>query len=457
MKIDKIKIKNTIYDIHGPATAEEYGLIKLGYISSNKNYAVELDSSGNAYVYVPWTNTTYTLSGLMGSTAKGSSTQPIYWNGSQFVSTTYSLNKTVPADAVFTDTTYGVATANNLGLIKLGYQPEQGSKNYPVVVDANNKAYVNVPWDDTDTQYTLQAATTTALGGIIVSAVGQSQQQVEDTTSSTTHHYYGVQVDSAGKAYVDVPWVASQGGGGTAAGFDSLSVGNTTISSSVQSDLYISSHGGTSVTVDQGISSLADKSVVYIDINAATNTHYGGIKIDTQSIVTDPTAGNYPVQLTSGANSGFAYVSVPQQTLASLIGSNAIGNSTSFIYWDGSGFVSQAVPTGSGQMAISADPTLSNNTLQAAPNTLYRFTNPVSALAIQLQQPSTSNVAVEYLFRFKTASSGVNITFTDSQDQTTDILYPFDYILNTDTEYEISVLYDGSKYLVRNCAYQSNT
>lgn len=37
-----------------------------------------------------------------------------------------------------------VATANNLGGIKIGYT--QSGKNYPVLLDSNNKAYVYVPW-----------------------------------------------------------------------------------------------------------------------------------------------------------------------------------------------------------------------------------------------------------------------------------------------------------------------
>lgn len=43
------------------ATSEALGGIKLGYSSSNKKYAVELDSENKAYVSVPWTdnNTTY--------------------------------------------------------------------------------------------------------------------------------------------------------------------------------------------------------------------------------------------------------------------------------------------------------------------------------------------------------------------------------------------------------------
>lgn len=49
------------------------------------------------------TNSTYTLAGLMGSTAIGSGTEPIYWTGTAFAKTTYKLEKSVPSTAVFTD------------------------------------------------------------------------------------------------------------------------------------------------------------------------------------------------------------------------------------------------------------------------------------------------------------------------------------------------------------------
>ena len=63
--------------------------------------------------------TTYTLVGLMGSAAKGSATQPVYWNGSAWTNTTYTLGKSVPADAKFTDTVYTLPTASStLGGVK---------------------------------------------------------------------------------------------------------------------------------------------------------------------------------------------------------------------------------------------------------------------------------------------------------------------------------------------------
>ena len=53
-------------------------------------------------------------------------------------------------DVVFdgNNTTYAAANADNLGLIKIGYSAS--GKNYAVQLDNNNKAYVNVPWENTD-------------------------------------------------------------------------------------------------------------------------------------------------------------------------------------------------------------------------------------------------------------------------------------------------------------------
>lgn len=43
------------------------------------------------------------------------------------------------------------ATASDLGGIKIGFNANNTSKNYPITLDANDKAYVHVPWTDTQT------------------------------------------------------------------------------------------------------------------------------------------------------------------------------------------------------------------------------------------------------------------------------------------------------------------
>lgn len=88
------------------SSATVLGGIKVGYTTSGKNYKVQLDSSGNAYVNVPWTDN---------------------------------------------NTTYSQATSDNLGLVKIGYSAN--GKNYPVELDSSGKMYVNVPWTDTNTTY----------------------------------------------------------------------------------------------------------------------------------------------------------------------------------------------------------------------------------------------------------------------------------------------------------------
>ena len=88
------------------SSAAVLGGIKVGYTTSGKNYKVQVDSSGNAFVNVPWTDN---------------------------------------------NTTYNQATADTLGLVKIGYS--SSGKNYAVSLDPNGKMYVNVPWTDTNTTY----------------------------------------------------------------------------------------------------------------------------------------------------------------------------------------------------------------------------------------------------------------------------------------------------------------
>lgn len=53
-----------------------------------------------------------------------------------------------------------LASNSTRGGIKSGYQ--QNDKNYPVQINAQEQAYVSVPWTDNNTTYT--AATTSVLG-----------------------------------------------------------------------------------------------------------------------------------------------------------------------------------------------------------------------------------------------------------------------------------------------------
>lgn len=228
------------------ASSSALGGIKIGYSDNGKNYAVELDSSGKAYVNVPWTdtNTTYNVAttsanGLMSSSDK--SKLDGIQAGADAVSFSRSLSSgtkigTININGTNTDiyaptagepVKYGVATSTTLGLVRIGY-PESG-KNYPVELNSSNQMYVNVPWTDSNTTYSagtglslsgttfsLGKATPTTLGGVKVSSTEISTiSTVAATTFGSQNRIYPVQLaypsGSAGTGgnkvlSVYVPW-----------------------------------------------------------------------------------------------------------------------------------------------------------------------------------------------------------------------------------------------------------
>lgn len=228
------------------ASSSALGGIKIGYSDNGKNYAVELDSSGKAYVNVPWTdtNTIYNVAttganGLMSSSDK--SKLDGIQAGADAVSFSRSLSSgtkigTININGTNTDiyaptagepVEHGVATSTTLGLVRIGY-PESG-KNYPVELNSSNQMYVNVPWTDSNTTYSagtglslsrttfsLGKATPTTLGGVKVSSTEISTiSTVAATTFGSQNRIYPVQLAyPSGSAGTDgnkvlsvyVPW-----------------------------------------------------------------------------------------------------------------------------------------------------------------------------------------------------------------------------------------------------------
>lgn len=96
-----------------------------------------------------------------------------------------------------------VATDTVLGGIKIGYT--QSGKNYPVLLDENNKAYVNVPWESGGT------ATVNDYGTVKIAAKRTTSPTLT-TGGTTSGRYYGVEMRSDGRLFVNVPWVSGSGG-----------------------------------------------------------------------------------------------------------------------------------------------------------------------------------------------------------------------------------------------------
>lgn len=179
---------------------------------------------------------TYTLAGLMGSSAKGSATQPVYWTGSAWANTTYTLGKSVPSDAKFTDTVYSLPTASST----LG-----GVKTTSKVTDASG--YTACPiiggvpyYKDTNTTYNLSSFGITASAAELnyckgVTSAIQTQLNGKVPTSRTVN---GKALSSnISLSYGDVGAAAASHShsylplsGGTVTGV--VSITNTTASSS---------------------------------------------------------------------------------------------------------------------------------------------------------------------------------------------------------------------------------
>lgn len=287
------------------AAASTLGGVKVGYTTSGKNYKLQVDASGNAFVNVPWAdnNTTYNQAtadtlGLVkiGYTSSGKNyAVSLDANGKMYVNVPWTDN----------NTTYTQATSDNLGLVKIGYSAN--GKNYPVVLDGSGKMYVNVPWTDTNTTYSnMGAATSSAAGkaGLVPAPAAGKQASFlrGDGTwvvpTNTTYakantstlglvmigyaengKNYPVELDSSGKMYVNVPWTDTNTTYGVvgANGSTGLVKNGSTVTSA---------SGYTACPIVSGVPYYKDTNTTYANMKAATASAAGAA-----GLVPAPAAG----------------------------------------------------------------------------------------------------------------------------------------------------------------------
>ena len=90
---------NTVSAVAAGSTANKISVTKNGSTST-----ITVNNVANA-----------TTASKIGSTDVGSATNPVYISGGTPIATTYTLGKSVPSDAVFTDTTYANGTGITIG------------------------------------------------------------------------------------------------------------------------------------------------------------------------------------------------------------------------------------------------------------------------------------------------------------------------------------------------------
>lgn len=158
----------------------------------------------NWTVAVSTSNPSVSFTDSLGTTT----TRTISGSGATTVSSDATGNITINTPAL------AAATSSALGGIKIGYTAS--GKNYPVQLDSSNKAFVNVPWTDNNTNtahshtagtglsvsgsggisgtttYSLKTATSSEIGGIAIGAGDSNGMR-------------GVKLNNSNQAYVNVP------------------------------------------------------------------------------------------------------------------------------------------------------------------------------------------------------------------------------------------------------------
>ena len=274
--------------------------------TASRTYGIQLNAAGQAVVNVPWvdtdTNTTYsaatsTVAGLV--ELFNDTVQTVAANtASTTASRTYGIQVNAAGQMVVnvpwvdTDTVYSLPTATStvLGGIELFSDTAQtvaatavsatASRTYGLQLNAAGQGVINVPW--TDTVYSLPTATSTVLGGIEL--FSDTQQSVAaEAVSATASRTYGIQVNAAGQAVVNVPWVDTNtdvnwngGSTGLVAATGRTSLGATTLGGNLFQLTNVSAISFPRINADNTISTL-DGAAFRTAIGAGTSSTSGTV------------------------------------------------------------------------------------------------------------------------------------------------------------------------------------
>lgn len=262
------------------------------------------------------------------TTSAGSATQPVYFSSGKPVACTYTLSKSVPSDAKFTDTTYSAATTSAAGLMS-----------------AADKSKLDAITASADTvSFSSSLTSGTKIGTITINGTGtdlycQTNTNTTYTFTNGTNGFTVTPSDGSAQTVTVTPSIASNviySGtlvSGQVAIFDGtagkIKASGFTIGKSVPSDAVFT-----------------DTTYSVVGTNGSTGLIKNGSSITSTSGYTAcPIISGVPYY--KDTNNTY--------TIADLMGSTTIGGTSDYLYWTGSAwgtktlgsnaFTSTAIPT----------------------------------------------------------------------------------------------------------------
>lgn len=197
--------------------------------SHTHNYAGSSSAGGAATSALKLSNTSVI----------GSATQPVYFNASGVpVACTYTLGKSVPSNAVFTDTTYSTFVKSGSGA-KAGLVPAPSTTAGTTKYLREDGTWQVPP--DTNTTY---SAATTSASGLMTAAMVTKLNSIATGANAYTHPSYSAKTSGLYKVTVDASGHVSAATAVTKADITALGIPGSDTDTHYTSHLFVGASGG---------------------------------------------------------------------------------------------------------------------------------------------------------------------------------------------------------------------